>query len=108
MMFVKEKLWNLNQAQGEIPAQGGAPREAGDWSVDLLRLVVERELTGRQRQCVELYYFQGMTMEAVGQQLGLNKATVCRHLQKARGRIKRVMGYAGWVRARLRQESREE
>lgn len=109
-MFVKEKLLSLDEAQDFIPGGDSSAGGGGDqgWTMDLLRMAVERELTGRQRQCVELYYFQGMTMEGISQELGLNKSTVCRHLQKARGRIRHVMAYAEWARAQIRKSSREE
>ena len=59
-----------------------------------LRLGVEQELTGRQRTCVELYYFQGLTQEQIAQRLGVGKPTVCRHLQKARARLETVIRYS--------------
>ena len=48
----------------------------------------------RQRQCVELYFFQGMTMEEAGKALGIGKATVCRHLQKSKKRLGRALSYS--------------
>lgn len=58
-----------------------------------VRKITETELTGRQRQCVQLYYYEGNTMEEVGQQLGVGKATVCKHLQKARRRMEQMLKY---------------
>ena len=52
----------------------------------VLRLALQQELTPRQRQCMEL---------EAGRQLGVNKATVCRHLQKAKRALRRAAGYAG-------------
>ncbi len=60
----------------------------------LLRLAIEQELTPRQRECVELYFFRRLTMEETGRQLGIGKATVCRHLQKSKQRLGRALGYA--------------
>ena len=47
-------------------------------------------------ECVTLYYFQRLTMEEVGRQLGIGKATVCRHLQKSKKRLARVLAYVNW------------
>ena len=62
----------------------------------LLRKAIEQELTPRQQQCVELYFFQRLTMEQTGDALGINKATVCRHLHKALKRLERALAYAGY------------
>lgn len=61
---------------------------------EALRLGLERELTPRQRACVELYYFRGMTQEQVARRLGVGKPAVCRHLQKARARLGTVIRYS--------------
>ncbi len=63
----------------------------------LLRLAMEQELTPRQRECVELYFFRRLTMEEVGQELGIGKATVCRHLQKSKERLGKALRYAAGV-----------
>lgn len=95
---MKNKLLSFDEAQNHIAGRESAGAERPAVPAELVRMAVERELTERQRQCVELYYFQGMTMERTARELGLNKATVCRHLQKARGRVQRVLGYALWAR----------
>lgn len=58
-----------------------------------LRQAMERELTERQRECVRLYYFEGLTEEECAKALGVGKSTVCRHLQKARQRLEHVLRY---------------
>lgn len=61
----------------------------------VLRLALQQELTPRQRQCMELCVLQGLSQVEAGRQLGVNKATVCRHLQKAKRALRRAAGYAG-------------
>ena len=70
-------------------------REERDLSLakEALGQAMRRELTPRQRACVELYYFQGLTEERAAQELGVSKPTVCRHLQKARGRLEKALRY---------------
>ena len=57
-----------------------------------------RALTQRQLECVQLYYYQRMTMEAIGRELGISKPTVCRHLQRARRRLERSLTTAKLAR----------
>lgn len=59
-----------------------------------LRQARERELTPRQRQMVELYYDQGMTIPQIAEELGLNRSTVSRTLRRARDRLYRCLRYA--------------
>lgn len=76
-----------------VPGQDN--RRALERASRLLKTAMEQELTPRQRECVQLYFFQQLTMEEVGRQLGIGKATVCRHLQKSKRRLGRVLSYAG-------------
>lgn len=59
-----------------------------------LRRARERELTPRQRQLLELYYDQGMTIPQIAEELGLNRSTVSRTLRRARDRLYRCLRYA--------------
>ena len=47
--------------------------------VDLL----DRALTERQKQVVNLYYFENKTQEQIGKLLGVDKATISRNLQNS-------------------------
>ena len=82
-------------------------REQSTNSADLraasavLRTAMELELTGRQRECVRLYYYENRTMEQIGAVLGISKSTVCRHLQKAKRRLEKAVSYAGAARLAL-------
>lgn len=94
-MVSKRIPWEKAQvflAEGSPAPQDRPAQEA---ALRLLRLAVRQELTPRQRQCVELYYFRGMTMEETGKALGIGKATVCRHLQKSKKRLGRALSYGG-------------
>lgn len=89
---MKRKLLSLEEAE-EYIGEAGPEGESTQWAAEGLRLALERELTPRQRECVELYYYQGLTMEEVGKRLGIGKATVCRHLQKSEARLQRSIAY---------------
>ena len=60
----------------------------------VLRHAMDQELTQRQRDCVNQYYFEKRKMEDVARDLGVSTSAVSRHLKKARGRLARVMEYA--------------
>lgn len=88
---------SLDKIPGRLLAQPEVWEEASPTPKALpavLRLAIEQELTPRQRQCVELYFFRRLTMEQVGEALGIGKATVCRHLQKSKRRLGRALSYA--------------
>lgn len=60
----------------------------------VLAAAMQWDLTERQRECVQLYFFDRLTMEEIARRLEVDRSTVCRHLKKARLRLKRAFAYA--------------
>lgn len=56
--------------------------------------VMAGELTPLQQECIRLYYYDGLTMEQVGQTLGVQKSSVSKVLHRARQRIEKVLRYS--------------
>ena len=54
---------------------------------------LRQDVTQRQREYMVLYYGQGMSMEAIAQQFGVNKSTVSRTLKRGRQRLYRCLRY---------------
>jgi len=54
---------------------------------------LRQDITARQRQYMLMYYGQGMSMEAIGRELGVNKSTVSRTLKRGRQRLHRCLRY---------------
>ena len=54
---------------------------------------LRQDITQRQREYMMLYYGKGMSMEAIAQQLGVNKSTVSRTLKRGRQRLYRCLRY---------------
>ena len=54
---------------------------------------LRQDITERQREYMMLYYGKNMSMEAIAQELGVNKSTVCRTLQRGRQRLYRCLRY---------------
>lgn len=54
---------------------------------------MQEEVTPRQRQCMTLYYAQGLNMTEIGAQLGLDKSTVSRNIKRGEERLRRCLRY---------------
>lgn len=59
-----------------------------------LHKVMRDELTPRQRQMVEMYYFQKKNIPKIAEELGLNRSTVSRTLNRGMGRIQKYLKYS--------------
>lgn len=62
--------------------------------INTLKKAVEGELTERQKECVLLCYYEGRTARAAAKELCIHETTVCRHLQKAKIRLEKVLRYS--------------
>jgi len=60
-----------------------------------MRMALERELTPRQKQLVEMYYIRQLRMSDIADELGLDLSTVSRTLKRARARLRRSLQYGG-------------
>ncbi len=56
--------------------------------------VIKSELTPRQRQMVEMYYFQRKNIPAIAKELGVNRSTVSRTLHRGMARIQKYLKYS--------------
>lgn len=71
----------------ELAEASVAPVEA---DVDLERAVLQ--LSGRQRQAVDLHYFVGLDVVSCAQVMGCAEGTVKATLHQARGRLRALLG----------------
>ena len=74
----------------------GSGRDDGGEHRRLLRAMMQAargELTGRQMECVRLYYRDGKGVNEIAAELGITPSTVSRHLKKARARLRTVLLY---------------
>ncbi len=58
-----------------------------------LSKAIETELTDRQREIVNEYYFGGATVTEIAKRRGISKSTVSRHLSRSRERLKSALKY---------------
>lgn len=66
------------------------PVEPVETDVDLERAVLQ--LSGRQRQAVDLHYFVGLDVATCAQVMGCAEGTVKATLHQARGRLRALLG----------------
>ena len=59
-----------------------------------LRKAMEEELTPRQRQMIEMRFYQNMNGAEIANELKLNRSTVSRTLRRAQERLRRFVQYS--------------
>ncbi|MEM7130320.1 MAG: sigma-70 family RNA polymerase sigma factor [Chloroflexota bacterium] len=66
-------------------------------AIDQISQLIETQLTPKQRQIVELYFYENKTQQEIAQQLGINQQVVSKHLfgavrngRKVGGAIKKL------------------
>ena len=75
------------EAEGESLEDAAARAEVSN---ALLRVI--NDLPPRQRQCVELYYFEEMTQEQIAERLGVDRRTVRTHIDRAEDGMRESLG----------------
>lgn len=59
----------------------------------MLRRVIDNELSPHQRQIINLYFYEGYCQSEIADILRINKATVSRGINRALVTLRRYMGY---------------
>lgn len=59
--------------------------------LDLIYEIMERELSFLQKQTLEDYYLNGMTIKQIARKRGVNKSTIQRTLKRGEGKIRRFL-----------------
>jgi RNA polymerase sigma factor (sigma-70 family) len=60
--------------------------------VDALLRLIQDELTDRQRECIQLYFFEGRSQQEIADALGIGRRVVSQHLFGIRRNGRRVGG----------------
>ncbi len=58
-----------------------------------LRDILEQDLTDRQKEILLHYYYEGKTEPEIAQELGVNKSTISRTLDRAKQRIRKHLRF---------------
>lgn len=54
---------------------------------------IDEELTDRQKQIVNMFFFEGKTLTEISEILKINKSTVSRHITRAKEKLKNALQY---------------
>ena len=74
--------------------QGGSTNRAQrERMKKILSRAIREELTGRQRDCLTLYYLHQKNMREIARILSLSPCTVSRHIKSAKEKLKRIASY---------------
>lgn len=60
-------------------------------SIKVLKKAIDKGLTERQKQCIVLCFYEKMTLQEIGNELGIDKSTVSRHIKAGKKRLERIL-----------------
>lgn len=70
----------------------------------VLPVIIENELTSKQRECVRMKYFEHKTQQEIAQSMNVSQGAVSRCLNAARKTINRYLRYALLSANKVRSE----
>ena len=73
--------------------QGSTNRAERERMKKILIRAIRHELTDRQRDCLTMYYLEGMKMKDIAKAMGLSRSTVTRHIDAATRKLRKVASY---------------
>ena len=75
-LTTEDYLW-YRAPDDEYTAARRAKRQA---VLEQIRQIIAKELTERQTECIQLYFYKGKTQEEIGRILGISRRVVSQHL----------------------------
>lgn len=84
---------NTNRVSFEAYNSCGTNESSIDKMKHILCLALQCELTQRQRQCLELHYYENMKKYEIAELLAISPSTVTRHIKAAEKKLKSVAKY---------------
>ena len=60
---------------------------------EALHQAIDTVLTPRQREIIQMHYFEQMRSVAIARELGINPSTVCRTMHRAEGLLRRSLEF---------------
>ena len=76
-----------------LASHGSDNRSQRERMKRILMRAIRQELTDRQRECLTLYYLEGMKMKDIARSLCLSLSTVSRHIHSAERKLRHIAGY---------------
>ena len=84
---------NVNRVEFETYNSNGTNESSIDKMKQILCLALQCELTRRQRQCLELYYYKNLKKYEIASALSISPSTVTRHIKAAEKKLKSIAKY---------------
>ena len=77
-----------------VSSQGGGGNSSiRDRMKKLIAVVIDMELTDRQKDCLTMRVYQGISVEDIAAELGIRPTTVYKHIKKAKAALKKCVKY---------------
>jgi len=77
-----------------VSSQGGGDNSSiRDRMKKLIAVVIDTELTGRQKDCLTMRVYRNMSVEDIAAKLGIRPTTVYKHITKAKAALKKCVKY---------------
>ena len=73
--------------------QGKSNNEIRDRMKKLIAVAIDMELTDRQKDCLTMRVYQGISVEDIAAELGIRPTTVYKHITKAKAALKKCVKY---------------
>lgn len=73
--------------------QGKSNNEIKNRMKKLIAISIDTELTGRQKDCLTMRVYQGLSAEDIAAELGIRPTTVYKHIKKAKEALKKCVKY---------------
>ena len=90
-MFLSEQ--NSEQIAFSLYQQGSDNRAQRERMKKILSRAIRHGLTDRQRDCMTMYYLEGMKMKDIAKAMNLSRSTVSRHIAAATTKLRKVASY---------------
>ncbi len=75
-LTTEDHLWYQPSSNGYTEARTAKKQQV----LKHIRLIIAKELTDRQYDCVQLYFYEGKTQDEIGENLGISRRVVSQHL----------------------------
>lgn len=72
---------------------GFVDRSKQDKTIKVMKKIIENELTSNQKECLTLYYFQGIRLKDIAELKGVSISAVSACIQRGKARIKKILKY---------------
>lgn len=95
-MFLDDK--NVERISYYLSGHGSDNRAELSRMRRVLARAIRYELTDRQRECLTMYYLEGMKMKDIARSLCLSDSTVSRHIASAARKLRKVAAYYDFSR----------